>query len=138
MSAVILPDGAAGTSLDAVTKRGTASTYLALLTGPVDASVTMATLPEITTAGYARQPVVWTVPARPSSGEPVTTSNTALVSWGPFSAAMLLDASWAALVSAATGTSGSVLYAWELPTPQNADINETIQIPVGKISIAQN
>lgn len=138
MSATILPDVPAGLSLDSVTKRGASTVYLALLSAPVDASVTMATLPEVLTAGYARQPVSWTVPARPASGEPVTSSNTALITFGPFTAAMLLDAQWAALVTSASGTTGTVQYAWELPTPQSANINESIQIPVGKILIAQN
>jgi hypothetical protein len=133
----LIPDVPAGASLDSITKRGT-TCYLALLTTEVAPSVTLATLPEVTTSGYARQPVTFTVPAKPSSGEPMTTMNTALISWGPFTAAMLLDATHIALVSAATGTTGTVQYVWQLDQILTADINESIQIPVNKIAIAQN
>jgi len=138
MASAVLPDAAASTSLDGITKRGASTVYLALLTGSVDASATVATLPEVGTAGYARQPLAWTVPARPTPDQPVTTLNSALITFGPFTAAMLQDAQWAALVTSASGTSGTVQYAWPLPQSLTADVNESIQIPINKIAIAQN
>lgn len=116
----------------------TRTTYLALLTAAPTQATTLATMSEVTTAGYARQPVTWTAPAIPGGGVNYQSMNSALVSFGPFTASMLFDAVYAALVSAASGTTGDFIFAFLLDTPENAAINETIQIPASQLILAHN
>jgi hypothetical protein len=127
----------AGKTLDFITGRAVAytaprNTYLALASGnPDDDDWTMATLPEITTPGYARQQVVWTAP----TGAPMTTQNTALLFYGPFTADMLDSANYAALVTAQTGTTGEVIYVWPIDSPLLAVTNESLQIAAGALTL---
>lgn len=127
----------AGKTLDFLTGRAVAytaprNTYLALLSGDVDSGDwTMATMPEITTPGYARQQVVWTVP----TGAPMTTQNTGLLFFGPFTASMVDEANFAALVTAQTGTAGEVIYVWPVDSPLLAVANESLQIAAGALSL---
>ena len=119
----------AGIALDAMSGRATQSartTYIALLTAaPTDAS-TLATMSEITTAGYARQAITWGAP----SGDPRTTSNTATITFGPFTADPP-NVTHAALVSALSGTTGDLIYFWTLDVAKDAALNESIQIAAG-------
>jgi hypothetical protein len=126
----------AGNALDFLTGRATAlvaprTTYLALCIADPGNAATMATLPEISTAGYARQQVVWTAP----SGAPMTTMNNALLFFGPFTAAMTDAAAYGALVSTASGTSGDVIFAWPIPNPLLAAVNESLQIAAGALTL---
>lgn len=114
------------------------TTYLALLTGAADSSMTVATMPEVNTAGYVRQPVTWTAPAIPTGGALYQSSNSNLISFGPFTASMLADAVYAALVSSSSGTGGDMIFFWAFDAPQTAVVNETIQIPAGKLILAHN
>jgi hypothetical protein len=128
-----------GYALDFLTGRAVAytaprSTYLALLiadpTGE-DGSVSMSTLPEVSTPGYARQQVVWTAP----TGSPVATANNALLFYGPFTADMTDAAVFAALVTTASGTSGDVIYTWPIDSPLLAVTNESLQIAAGALTL---
>jgi hypothetical protein len=129
----------AGNALDFLTGRAVAytaprSTYLALLIadpgGDTD-TVDMTTLPEITTPGYARQQVVWTAP----SGAPMTTANNAMLFYGPFTADMVDAASFAALVTTASGTTGTCIYVWPIDDPLLAVTNESLQIAAGALTL---
>jgi hypothetical protein len=129
----------AGNALDFLTGRAVAytaprNTYLALLIadpgGDTD-TIDMTTLPEITTAGYARQQVVWTAP----SGSPMTTANNALLFYGPFTADMVDAAQYAALVTTASGTTGDVIYVWPIDDPLQAATNESLQIAAGALTL---
>jgi hypothetical protein len=129
----------AGRALDFLTGRAVSytaprSTYLALLIadpgGDTD-TIDMTTLPEITTAGYARQQVVWTVP----DGSPMTTANNALLFFGPFTADMVDAAQFAALVTTASGTTGEVIYVWPIDDPLQAATNESLQIAAGALTL---
>jgi len=104
--------------------------YLALLTLSPAGVTTVAGLVgnEVNTAGYARAPVTFS-PA--SAAYPSVTFNSALVTWGPFTADMLQPALYVALVSSASGTTGSFLYWWTLPEPVQAPASQPIQIPTG-------
>lgn len=121
----------AGKALDAISGRATQTArtmYLALLsTVPTDAT-TMATMVEITTAGYARQTVAWSAP----TGDPQVSSNTALLTFGPFTADPP-SVGWAALVSAASGTSGEFVYWWTLDTARDAGVNDSLTVAVGAL-----
>jgi hypothetical protein len=117
----------------AIARTTTRNTYLALLTADPGSPLTDAsTLAEITTPGYARQQVVWTAP----SGTPMTTQNSALLFYGPFTADMTDAASYAALVSAATGTTGvDVMYVWPIASPMLAVTAESLQIAAGLLTL---
>ena len=121
----------AGKALDACTGRATQTArtmYLALLsTAPTDAT-TMATMVEITTAGYARQTVAFTAP----SGDPQVSSNTALLTFGPFTADPP-NVTHAALVSAATGTVGDFVYWWTWDTARDAANGDSLTVAIGAL-----
>jgi hypothetical protein len=129
----------AGNALDMLTGRAIAlaaprTTYLALLIDDPtqeDGTYSMTALPEVSTPGYARQQVVWTAP----SGAPMTTANNALLFYGPFTADMTDAASFAALVTSASGTTGTVIYAWPIDSPLQAATNESLQIAAGALTL---
>jgi hypothetical protein len=129
----------AGNALDLLTGRAIAltsprTTYLALLIADPtqeDGSYDMTALAEVSTPGYARQQVVWTAP----SGAPMTTANNALLFYGPFAADMTDAASFAALVTSASGTTGTVIYAWPIDSPLQAATNESLQIAAGALTL---
>ncbi|GAA2322334.1 hypothetical protein GCM10010149_89380 [Nonomuraea roseoviolacea subsp. roseoviolacea] len=109
--------------------------YLALLTSSVPDNVGLSSLPEVTTPGYARQQVTWSAAtlARPS-----LTGNSAVVTFGPVTADMASPATHVALVTAAVGTTGDVLYVWQLDTTQQAVNGQALQIAVNKLTLSQN
>ena len=119
-------DVGAGVALDAVTLRAVpaaaGTTYLALCsTAPTDGALGT----ELTTAGYARQALAWTIPA----GDPRTTNVSTLETFGPFTGdppsathAMLMDV-------ATGGTVANMRSHWALDTPKDAALNESIEFP---------
>lgn len=114
--------------LDAITGRATVSartTYLALLTAAPTDATTVASMAEITTAGYARQAVTWRAPA----GDPAQTSNSVAITFGPFTADPP-NITHVALVSSASGGTGDFLWHWALDLAKNPDLNESLQFPV--------
>jgi len=126
----------ANAALDAVTGRATQTartTYLALLTAaPTDAS-TMASMAELFTPGsngYSRPAVTWTAP----SGDPSSTSNTAALTYGPFTADPT-NVTHCALVTAATGTAGDLVAWWSLTTPRDAANGDTISFAIGALTL---
>lgn len=117
--------------------------YAALLTGDPTVSGPdggyaqgIADLTEDTTSGYARQPVTFTEPAAPAY--PATISNIAALTFGPYTAAQLQAVQWAALVTAAAGTIGLLLYMWTLPAPQQVSSSQSIQIAAGDLTLSQS
>lgn len=123
----------ANIALDAWSGRATQSartTYLALLTGTPGDATTIATLAEVTTAGYARQAVTWGAPA----GDPSVIANSAPVVFGPFGADPP-NITHVALVSAASGTTGDVLGFWTLDAAKDAATGESIQFNTGALSM---
>lgn len=119
--------------LDAVTGRAAASartTYLALLTAaPTDQS-TLATMAEVSTAGYARQAVTWSVP----TGDPSSTNNTGALVFGPFTGDPP-NVTHCALVSSASGTTGDFLMWWALDTAKDAALGESIQFNAAALTM---
>lgn len=116
----------ANIALDAVTLRGTGTTYIALLTAAPTDATTVATMVEVTTAGYARQPATWSVPA----GDPSSTQNTNTLTFGPFTADPP-NIPYAALVSSSSGTGGNFLAYWTLNNARDAAINDSLQAAPG-------
>lgn len=109
----------------------TGSTYLVLLSVDPGDDATMATISEITDAGYARQLVPYVVPSLSPRG----TANSALFTYGPFTAGMADGAAYAALVEAATGSTGKIRYVWMLDTVLQAGIGESIQFPAASLAL---
>ena len=124
----------ANNALDAATGRATQTArtvYLALLTAAPTDSTTVATMTELTTAGYARQVCAWSAP----SGDPSTSSNTATLTFGPFSADPP-SVAYAALVSSASGTSGDFIAYWTADVAQDAANGQSIQVSVGALTLS--
>ena len=121
---------------------GAQTEYIALLTaspftsgGGGGYAQLISDLVEVTTAGYARQAVTWTDAA---ASYPSPVSNSGVLTFGPMSASMALSAQWAALVTASTGTSGLLLYFWNLDTAQQVSVSQSIQIPAGNLSLSES
>ena len=122
-------------ALDAKTGRATQTartTYLALLTAAPTATTTLATMTEVTTAGYSRQTVTWGAPA----GNPRATSNTGALTFGPFSADPP-NITHAALVSAASGTSGDLIDSWSLDTARDGISGDSLTVAIGALVLTQ-
>lgn len=121
-------------ALDAWSGRATQTartTYLALLTAAPTDTTTVATMAEITTAGYSRQAVTWSAP----SGDPATTSNSAPIVFGPFGADPP-NVPYCALVSSASGTSGDLLGYWTLDAAKDAASGESIQFNAAALTMS--
>lgn len=122
---------------------GAATRYVALLTaspftsGPGGGfAQAISDLVEVTTTGYARQIATWT---NASAAYPAPVSNSAVLTFGPMTAGMALAAQWAALVThAATGTAGLLLYFWQLDAPQQVSVSQSIQVPIGNLSLSES
>jgi hypothetical protein len=124
----------AGKALDAISGRATQTarnTYVALLTASATDADTIASLVEVTTAGYARQLVAWSAP----SGDPAVSSNTGALTFGPFTADPP-NVTHLALVSAASGTTGDLLYRWTADTARDGIANDSITIAIGALSMS--
>jgi hypothetical protein len=120
--------------LDAVNGRASATarnTFLALLTAAPNDATTMANMTEITTPGtngYTRQQVTWSTP----SGDPSASSNSAALTFGPFTS-NLDNVTHVALVSAQTGTAGDFLWHWAVDEPKDPAIDDSITVAVGAL-----
>jgi hypothetical protein len=122
-------------ALDAKTGRATQTartTYLALLTAAPTATTTLATMSEVTTAGYSRQSVTWAAP----SGNPRSTSNTNALTFGPFTADPP-NITHCALVSAATGTTGDLIDAWSLDTARDGISGDSLTVAASALVLTQ-
>ena len=124
-----------GIALDAKTGRATQTartTYLALLTTAPTATTTLATMAEVTGTGYSRQSVTWAAP----SGTPRSTSNTNVITFGPFSFDPA-SVGWVALVSAASGTTGDLIDSWSVDVARDATTGDSITLAASAISLVQ-
>lgn len=124
----------ANIALDAATGRATQTArtvYLALLTAAPSDSTTMATMTELTTAGYSRQACTFGAPA----GDPSLSSNTGTITFGPFSADPP-SVAYAALVSASSGTVGDFIAYWTADVAQDAANGQSIQVSAGALTLS--
>jgi len=127
-------------ALDAVTGRATVTsraTYLALLTAaPSDATTDgTITVTEYAATGYSRQTVTWSAPALNGSSIPES-SNTGILTYGPFTAGTGAVVTHAALVSAASGTSGDMLAWWNLDTSRTPAVNDSITVAASALKLS--
>ena len=124
----------ANIALDAATGRATQTArtvYLALLTVVPTDSTTLASMTELTTTGYSRQACTFSAPA----SDPSTSSNTATITFGPFTADPP-SVAYAALVSAASGTTGDFIAYWTADAAQDAANGQSIQISAGALTLS--
>jgi hypothetical protein len=106
--------------------------YLGLATAVVGATSTLASITEVTTAGYARQPVAFSAP---SGSSPVVAVNSADVTF-TFSTDPPADPpaiSYAFLTDAASGTSGIIFARWTSPAPVDAAVGESLRVAAGAL-----
>lgn len=123
----------ANIALDAATGRSTQTArtvYLALLTAAPSDSTTVATMTEVTTSGYARQACTFVAP----SSDPSLTSNTATITFGPFSADPP-NVTHLALVSSSSGTGGDFIAYWTADNARDAANGESIQVAAGGLTL---
>jgi hypothetical protein len=117
------------------------SRYLALLTADPDTSgaggtpaVSLSDLLEDTTSGYARQLFVM---SGATPGPPAGMVNANTITFGPYGANMPVADQWSALVTSASGTSGLLLYTWDLDTIEQVSVSQNIVFPAGSLSLGQ-
>lgn len=111
-----------------------ATRYLALCTGPVTDTMTLAAMPEVAAPGangYTRAAATWTVPG----GAPPFAGLAAQVTFGPFTAAPA-TITHVAVVSVLTGTAGSIYAYWALATPIVVGAGGTVTLNVGDLALA--
>lgn len=131
-------DAGSNKALDAVTGRATVSsstTYLALLTSAPSDTTDLASMAEYTATGYSRQAVSWSSPALNASNVPET-ANSATVTFGPFTAGTSATITHAALVDAASGTTGNILAWWDLDTSRTPSTNDSVEVTSGNLKLS--
>lgn len=125
-------------ALDAATGRATQTartTYLALLTAAPTDATTLATMAELAAGnGYARQAVTW---GAPTSADPPVTSNSAVITFGPFTVDFA-NVTHCALVSAASGTVGDFIAHWQLTTARDPANGDSISFAVGALQLSND
>lgn len=112
----------------------TGNRYLALLSANPAGATTLAGITEITTTGYSRQLISW---GNPTAAYPSVLTNTNTITFGPFTADMLVPATYVGLVTEASGTTGNIEYAWSIPA-QQVDTSQNIQIAIGDWTLSQS
>ena len=116
-----------------VTSPAPGNTYLALLTtDPVAGGAVWlgdAGFTELTTSGYSRQLIDFTVP---TAAYPSQASNNAVLTY-TMTSSMLVPVQWAALVTSASGTGGYFLASWSLGEPLQVDASQSIQCGIGQL-----
>src|SRR6266542_3976091 len=113
--------------LDVLTGRAVAypavfDSFLGLAVAIPDSDIGLDTIAEVTTAGYARMQTTWSAP----TGTPVSIANSASIAFGPVTADMDTAALYAFLTDASSGTTGTVLYVWQLVEAVQAKANKPI------------
>lgn len=122
---------------------GAGTRYIALLTASPFTSGSgggnaelVSDLVEVTTAGYARQVCAF---SNATGAYPSPVANSAVLTFGAMTAAMALAAQWAALLThASTGNTGLLLYYWQLDTPQQVSVSQSIQVPISGLSLTES
>lgn len=113
----------------------TATVYLGLAVGlPEDPfTATLATITEVTTAGYARK----AIPAfnAASTVAPIQETTPTAFSFNALTADMTVPANYAFITDAATGTTGLIRYIFELGEPILGKTGEPINIPANTLII---
>lgn len=104
--------------------------YLALLTADPTGLTTIAQLTECTDAGYSRIQSPFGVA---TATLPAVSSNSGVITFGPFSVNMSLPVQWLALVSVASGTTGLLIDTYTISQPYQVSATQTINIAAGSL-----
>lgn len=126
----------ANIGLDAKTGRATQTartTYIALLTAAPSDTTTLSTMTELSATGYSRQACAWTAP----SGDPSSTSNTSLITFGPVSTDPA-NVTHLALVSASSGTSGDFIFYWTADTARDGISGDSFTLAAGALTMTED
>lgn len=128
----------ANIGLDAKTGRATQTartTYLMLCTSaPVDGdNLAAVAAKELSATGYSRQSVTWSAP----SGDPASTNNTNLITFGPVSTDPA-NVTHLALVSAASGTSGDHIFYWTADTARDGISGDSFTVAIGALVMTED
>lgn len=127
-------------ALDAVTGRATvtsATKYLALLTAAPSDTTTPATMTEYGATGYSRASLntsAWTTPALNGSSIPET-SNSGTITFGPFTAGTGATVTHCALVTSASGTTGTIEAIWTLDNSRTPGTNDSLQFAANALKL---
>ena len=101
-------------------------------TAPTDSAIGT----EYAATGYARQAIAWTVP---TAADPPVSSNTALLTFGPFTAGTGSTISYAELTTQSSGTitaTQNMLAWWTLGTPKTPANGDTATIAIAALSMS--
>jgi hypothetical protein len=103
----------------------TGSVWLALLTAaPTDTNLTMAAVTEYAATGYARQVFG---PTSATAAEPSVISNTAIITFGPFTAGTGATVSHAAVCDAVSGTTANIIATVALTASRTPATGDSLQ-----------
>jgi hypothetical protein len=109
--------------------------YVALATAqpasPDTATLATFASNEISDSGYSRQAVTWSSP----SGDPSQVSNSADITFGPFSGSPG-TITHCFLCDAASGTSGNVLAYWTLDASKTPTAGESLKFATGDLTMS--
>lgn len=107
--------------------------FLALITAttaPTDNSLGS----EYAATGYARQAIAW---GAPTAADPPVSSNTGILTYGPFTAGTGGVLTYAALMDALTGGTNLNQYAWwTLTTAKTPAVNDSVTVAVGALTMS--
>ena len=113
-----------------------ATVYLALCTGdPGKAPANPGAINELSVAGYARQAIATGNWSGPTNADPSVLSNGAVITFGPFTGDPA-EVTHCALVTSASGATGTVQAKWTLDVAKDAAVNESIQFAIGALSMS--
>lgn len=133
-----LPNETRARTLEAIvgkTAVAIASRYVGLaLALPADpATSTLATITEVTTAGYARKITpTWNAA---TTVAPIQIVEPTAFAFNSLTADMVSPAYYAFLTDAASGTAGLIWYIWELTEPLQGRTGEPLNIPANMMTI---
>jgi hypothetical protein len=118
-------------ALDAQTGRAQPATYSGEITLCTSAPTDFTLGTEYDATGMARQAVTFSAP---TDADPPVTSNTALITFGPFTAGTGTPITHAMLVTASAGTVDPATeyhYWWVLGTSKNPGVGDSATIAIG-------
>jgi hypothetical protein len=100
--------------------------YLGLTTAVVDEDDTLATITEVSDAGYSRQPIVFSTPSEIS--DKMLTNNTTDLVFGNFVYGGIA-VTHAFITDAPSGTSGTLIACYDLGTTKYTNSGDVLTVP---------
>jgi len=113
-----------------------ATIYIALVTAtPTDTHLTMATQTEYAATGYARQLFG---PTTATAAEPSVISNTATITFGPFTAGTGATVTHAVICDAVSGTSANIIASVALTASRTPATGDSLQAAASAFTFSSN